>query len=290
MRRKVLHRRASPTDRGNIGLMAFGKSDLSRLRSLERENERLRHELEALKAAVIDTDAATEPMALPRSTWQDTVTALKESEERFRAFVTASSDVVYRMSADWLEMRHLEGKDFIPTTVEPDQTWLTKYIHPDDQPEVMATIEKAIRTKSIFELEHRVLRVDGTLGWTFSRAIPLFDESGEILEWFGAASDVTQRKRHEQHQRMLLDELNHRVKNTLTTVQSMAKQTLRNASNLSESREAFDARLIALSKAHNVLTREQWEGAELREIVRDALAAYVSGAHEHSMRFDGPRC
>ena len=273
---------------GNISFIAFEISDLTQFRCLERENERLRRQLDALRSGIVDTDAVTDPMALPRGTWQDTVAALKESEERFRAFVTASSDVVYRMSADWLEMRHLEGKDFIPTTVEPDQTWLTKYIHPDDQPEVTATIERAIRTKSIFELEHRVLRVDGTLGWTFSRAIPLFDKSGEILEWFGAASDVTQRKRHEQHQRMLLDELNHRVKNTLATVQSMAKQTLRNASNLNESREAFDARLIALSKAHNVLTREQWEGAELREIVRDALAAYVSGAHEHSIRVDGP--
>ena len=57
---------------------------------------------------------------------------------------------------------------------------------------------EAIRTKSTFELEHRVIRGDGTLGWTFSRAIPLLDGNGDISEWFGAASDVTERRRAEQ--------------------------------------------------------------------------------------------
>ncbi|HWQ34298.1 MAG TPA: PAS domain S-box protein [Blastocatellia bacterium] len=124
--------------------------------------------------------------------------ALQQSEEQFRAFVTASSDVVYRMSADWTEMRFLQGRDFIPDTEDPSRTWLEKYIHPDDQPQVLATIQKAISARSIFELEHRVIRVDGTLGWTFSRAIPLLDAQGEIVEWFGTASDVTRRKEAEE--------------------------------------------------------------------------------------------
>jgi PAS domain S-box-containing protein len=124
--------------------------------------------------------------------------ALRESEDRFRALVTASSDVVYRVSPDWSEMRQLRGRDFIPDTEAPSRTWLQKYIHPDDQPHVMAVINQAIATKSIFELEHRVLRVDGSLGWTFSRAIPLLNANGEIIEWFGAASDITGRKRAEE--------------------------------------------------------------------------------------------
>ena len=108
--------------------------------------------------------------------------AIRESEERFRAFVSASSDVIYRMSADWREMRLLEGRDFIPSTTSPSQTWLQKYIHPDDQARVKQAIAEAIRTQQVFELEHRVLRVDGTPGWTFSRAIPILDARGEILE------------------------------------------------------------------------------------------------------------
>jgi PAS domain S-box-containing protein len=124
--------------------------------------------------------------------------AVRESEERFRALVAASSDVVYRMSPDWSEMRRLRGGDFIVDTETPSRTWLQKYIHPDDRPRVMEVIHEAIRTKSIFELEHRVLRVDGSLGWTFSRAVPLLDANDEIVEWFGAASDVTARKRAEE--------------------------------------------------------------------------------------------
>jgi PAS domain S-box-containing protein len=123
---------------------------------------------------------------------------LCQSEERFRALVMASSDVVYRMSPDWSEMRQLSGRDFIADTQAPSRAWLQEYLYPEDQPHVMAVINEAIRTKSIFELEHRVRRVDGTIGWTFSRAIPLQDANGEIVEWFGAASDVTKRKQAEE--------------------------------------------------------------------------------------------
>ncbi len=123
--------------------------------------------------------------------------ALRQSEERFRALVTASSDAVYRMSPDWSEMRQLHGQNFIVDTAAPRNNWLQEYIHPDDQPRVTAVIGEAIRTKSLFELEHRVRLVDGSLGWTFSHAIPLLDAAGEIVEWFGTASDVTEHKRAE---------------------------------------------------------------------------------------------
>jgi PAS domain S-box-containing protein len=75
---------------------------------------------------------------------------------------------------------------------------LQEYIHPDDQPQVTTAINEAIRKKSIFEMEHRIRRKDGSLGWTFSRAVPLKDANGEIVEWFGAASDITERKRAEE--------------------------------------------------------------------------------------------
>ena len=120
--------------------------------------------------------------------------AIQASEEQFRALVSASSDVVYRMNADWTEMRHLHGREFIADTHEPNRSWLDKYIHPDDQQHVMETIREAVRSKGTFELEHRVLLIDGTLGWTFSRAIPLLDNDGRLVEWFGMASDVTARK------------------------------------------------------------------------------------------------
>ena len=123
--------------------------------------------------------------------------ALQASEARLRALLTATSDVVYRMSPDWRELRYLHGQDFVPDTEAPNEAWLEKYIPPDDRQHVMAVINEAIRTRSVFELEHRVLRVDGSLGWTFSRAIPLLDASGNVIEWFGLASDITERKRAE---------------------------------------------------------------------------------------------
>jgi signal transduction histidine kinase len=129
---------------------------------------------------------------------RETEQRIRESEARFRAFVAASSDVVFRMNADWSEMRQLRGRDFIADTEAPSGSWLEKYIHPDDQRLVLDAIRKAIQEKSVFELEYRVLRLDGTPGWTFSRAVPLFDACGEIVEWFGAATDITARKQSEQ--------------------------------------------------------------------------------------------
>jgi len=123
--------------------------------------------------------------------------ALRESEERFRTLVTATSNAVFRMSPDWSEMTQLRGGQFIADTETPSRKWLQRYIHPDDQSRVLEAINAAIRTKSIFELEHRVLRADGSLGWTFSRAIPLKNGDGEIIEWFGTASDISERKRTE---------------------------------------------------------------------------------------------
>src|ERR1700750_2941350 len=88
-----------------------------------------------------------------------------ESEERFRALVTATSDVIYRMSPDWSVMRQLDGGNFLSDAGEPIGDWIEKYIHPLDQELVKTTIADAIKGKHMFQLEHRVLRADGTIGW-----------------------------------------------------------------------------------------------------------------------------
>jgi PAS domain S-box-containing protein len=149
---------------------------------------------------------------------------LRRSEERFRAFVTASSDVVYRMNPDWSEMRQLDGRGFIADTGKPRNDWLNEYIHPDDQPLVLRTIREAVRSKSIFELEHRVRRTDGTLGWTYSRAVPLFDAGGEIVEWFGAASDVTARREAEENYRKLAQTLDAKVRARTRELEEQSNQ------------------------------------------------------------------
>jgi PAS domain S-box-containing protein len=119
--------------------------------------------------------------------------ALRESEARYRGLINASNQVLYRHNADWTQMQQLSGGGFLEDTDAPDPDWFAKYIHPDDQGFVWEKIQEAIRNKSVFELEHRVFREDGTIGWTSSRSIPVLDENGEIVEWFGAASDVSMR-------------------------------------------------------------------------------------------------
>jgi two-component system, chemotaxis family, CheB/CheR fusion protein len=123
---------------------------------------------------------------------------LRRSEERFRALVSATSQVLYRISPDLSEMIELQGGGFIPTTESPTRNWLRDYIHPDDQEMVKRVWGEALRAKAIFQLEHRVRRVDGTWGWAMSRAVPLLDAEGNITEWFGAARDIGSRKRAEE--------------------------------------------------------------------------------------------
>lgn len=102
-------------------------------------------------------------------------------------------------------------------------------------------------------------------------------EKGERF-FTGVMRDVTERTRAEEQQRLMVNELNHRVKNTLATVQSVALQTLRNAVSLDSARGALNERLLALAKAHDVLTRESWEGADLADIVESAIEAHAAGA------------
>lgn len=218
----------------------------------------------------------------------ETEAALRKSEEQLRAYLAASFDVVYWMSADWTVMRRLEGKEVMSDTTEPNSMWLDKYVHPDDQAHVMETIQQAIRTKSVFELEHRVLLADGTLGWALSRAAPLLDENGEIVEWLGTAADVTARKRYDERQNLLVNELNHRVKNTLASVQSIAMQTLRDAPTKAEGWRALQARLLALASAHDVLTRGHWEGADIYEVIQGSLAAYRMNGQDTRLKLTGP--
>ncbi len=124
-------------------------------------------------------------------------TALHEASERFRALATAGNQSIYRMSPDWRVMYALDS-DTLAATDAPIEDWIDKYILEDDRPEVRAAIDRAIRTKSVFELEHRVRAEDGGIGWVHSRAVPILKSDGEITEWFGAASDVTDRKRSEE--------------------------------------------------------------------------------------------
>ena len=103
---------------------------------------------------------------------------------------------------------------------------------------------------------------------------PIIEPDGSVSGVLVEGSDVTDKVLAGEQQRLLLDELNHRVKNTLATVQAIARQTLRGALTPEAFARAFEARLLALSQTHNALTDSQWAGAGLRQILGQELAPY----------------
>ena len=212
--------------------------------------------------------------------------AMRHSEERTRALVNASSDTVFRMSPDWQEMRQLNGRGFLSDVEGPTVRWIEDYLFPEDQPKIRAAIAHAIREKRPFELEHRVRHTNGDVGWTFSRAIPVFDARGEIAEWFGMAANVTERVRARERQQMLNHELGHRLKNVLSLVQSIANQTFRQADNLSEAAETYGSRLVSLGRATDILTETAWADASLHSLAQAGLIPV--GDFGDRIRISGP--
>jgi two-component system CheB/CheR fusion protein len=147
------------------------------------------HEVQGVVLTFVNIDAQKKAMA-----------QLEENEKKFRALVEASSEVLFRMNGNWSEMRQLHSRGILSDTKTPTRDWLQKYIPADEQPRVTAAVNKAIETKSVFELAHRVYRKDGSPGRILSRAVPITGDTGEIKEWFGTASDITDRTENGQGQ------------------------------------------------------------------------------------------
>jgi PAS domain S-box-containing protein len=103
------------------------------------------------------------------------------------------------MSPNWETIYVISGEFFNEVENHPYKP--EEYIPADNLPKVLETISRAIKNKSLFELEHQVYLPDGSVGWTLSRAVPILNESGEIEEWFGFAEDITKRKNTEEELR-----------------------------------------------------------------------------------------
>ena len=116
---------------------------------------------------------------------------------------------------------------------------------------------------------------------------PIKDEAGKVTNIFVQGSDVTERVRAENHQRLLVNELNHRVKNTLASVQSIVMQTLRGNGTKEEAGAAIGARILAMSRAHDILTHENWDGADLLAIVTSSVESF-DGPGRDRFRIKGP--
>jgi PAS domain S-box-containing protein len=118
---------------------------------------------------------------------------------------------------------------------------------------------------------------DGSgLRWNDLHIEPLRNDAGDIVGLTCASVDVTERKENEAHLRLLMRELTHRSKNLLAVIQAMARQTARHAGSIGGFLDQFSARLQALAASHDLLVRESWHGASLREIIQSQLAAYFA--------------
>jgi PAS domain S-box-containing protein len=145
--------------------------------------------------------------------------------------------------------------------------------------DVTAQLSAAFAGSPETDPEVHYRRKDGTEFWASVFVSPVLDKSGELLQYFVSFVDLTKHKRAQAHSTMLIDELNHRVKNTLATVQSIVWQALRKSTDAEVIGESIQGRLSALSRSHDLLTREKWASAGLHDIVTDALEPFgVSGA------------
>jgi PAS domain S-box-containing protein len=153
----------------------------------------------------------------------------------------------------------------------------------DSDRETLTRFEAEFAGKEDDHLDMLCRRKDGTEFWAGLFFSPVRDESGNVVQHFISLVDLTTHKNEQLHSKMLIDELNHRVRNTLSTVQSIVWQALRTVSDPELLRETIESRLLALSRSHDLLTRENWRSAQLSDIVHDALEPF-GVAHDRPER------
>jgi len=160
-----------------------------------------------------------------------------------------------------------------------DEEGVKAKFHPDDMDLMWARVGRALdpHGDGRYEVEYRVKQLDGSWRWLSAWGLVEFEGEGvnrKPVAIAGASRDLTERKQGEDLQRLLLNELNHRVKNTLATVQAIAWQTLQTARDLPTAREALDRRIRAMAQAHDLLTSRAWTGANLMDVVTRTLEAF----------------
>lgn len=205
-----------------------------------------------------------------------------------------------------LNVGHLGSWEFIPSTGAfntsalcranfgrgPDEPFsyadLVASIHPEDRAMQAEAVAQALATRTDLHLEYRAIWPDGSEHWIRVSGRMRSGPDGQ-LSMVGVSQDITERRLAEERQALLLHELNHRVKNTLATVQSIASLTRRSAENSDPAAwNAFMDRLHGMAKTHDLLTATQWQGALLEDVLKNELEPYQDGMQQR-IRLRGPR-
>ena len=224
--------------------------------------------------------------------------AIERAEQCLNLAVQLAGMRVYDLDFDQRTLTQMGASESIfDTPLNYDDVWPEpNIIASQDLARVRAEWVQTQEGQTPFRSEFRVRRRDRKEVWVYAVA-EIIREAGRPRRLVAALMDITERKRgelemlhtmtqmreHEERQKLLLDELNHRVKNTLAAVQSVAVQTLTESREPQEGRDLFIERLLALSNTHNLLVKHAWGGASLREIVEAALKPYG-----RAYRYDGP--
>ncbi len=217
--------------------------------------------------------------------------SLRDKEARFRAFVNATNDMVYRMSPDWQELRELDGRGMLESVEKPNAAWINDFVIAEDRHLVREAIERALATRRSFEVETRVRQRDGSIGWVLSRAVPFFDAGGELYEWFGAASDITERKvaeialaESEAQLRELNETLEERIRDRGLELER-AYESLRQAQKMQALGQLtggiahdFNNVLQALVGSLSLISRRPGDVKRVEEFARSGLHAAQRGA------------
>jgi len=221
---------------------------------VSREHE-MRRELERQKRT-FDLAMIASKMGTWRYTIADNICVYDENAQR-----------LYGLT----EARFLHDKDGVEAK-----------FHPADRNLMWARVTRALDPQGDgrYDVEYRVKQLDGSWRWLSAWGLVEFEGQGDErrpVAIAGASRDLSERKQAEELQRLLGNELNHRVKNTLATVQSIINQTLRGAADTEGARTTLNARLVALAGAHDLLTDRSWAAADLVDLAARAVAPFVSG-------------
>ena len=209
---------------------------------------------------------------------------LRDSEERFAQFAASSSNTLWIRDAATLAMEYVSPAaqatyGVAPTTILGDVERWAELIVPEDRSGARAQLELARygeATTHEFRVRHHS---DGCLRWIRNTDFPLYDQHGRVQRVGGIAVDVTAAKRAADRQDVLINELQHRARNLLAVVASIAGRTIRRGGSV----EAFEVRLQALSRAQGLLSQAGSDKVEVGILVRAELAAHVDGACVRAM-------
>jgi PAS domain S-box-containing protein len=208
--------------------------------------------------------------------------ALREAQDRLAATYDNVLAGIVECDADGCFLRVNDAFETI-TGYSKDELLaksLFDITHPHDVPGEIEQYARQVAGKvDHYATSKRYVRKDGRVIWVEVASSTVRGEDDRFGYGVRMVQDITDRKLAEEQKKLLLDELNHRVKNTLATVQALAAHTARSATSAADFRERFEPRLIALSAAHDRLTQNDWRGANLTDIVSGELGAHhVPGA------------